>query len=180
MEEKMTEGKTIRKYKWFWAWQDEKEEAWLREMSQKGLHLVSLGFPGFYHFTAGEPANYVYRLDFVTDSKDYENYLQLFKDAGWEHLGHMGGWQYFRTLAGEGELPEIYSDPDSKIQKYQRLVAYLAIFLTTFLPISIVVFTRDNERPYYPVIQLVYVVFFIVYAFAMVKLFGRIRELKHL
>lgn len=176
MREKMTEGKTIRKYKWFWAWQDEKEEAWLREMSQKGLHLSSLGFPGFYFFTAGEPANYVYRLDFVTASKDYQNYLQLFKDAGWEHLGHMGGWQYFRTLAGEGELPEIYSDPDSKIQKYHRILAYLTIFL----PIIIIFLTRDNVPPYYPVIRLVYAVFFIVYAFAMVKLFVRIRELKHL
>ena len=99
-----------------------------------------------------------------------------FEDAGWEHLGHMGGWQYFRTLAGEGELPEIYSDPDSKIQKYHRILAYLTIFL----PIMIIFLTRDNVPPYYPVIRLVYAVFFIVYAFAMVKLFVRIRELKHL
>ena len=178
MKEKKTEteGEMVRKHKWFWAWQDEKEEAWLREMSQKGLHLASLGFAGFYYFTAGEPANYVYRLDFVTASKDYQNYLQLFKDAGWEHRGHMGGWQYFRTLAGGGELPEIYSDPDSKIQKYYRVLAYLTIFL----PIMIVIFTRDNVPPYFAVIKLVYAVFMIVYAFAMVKLFGRIRELKRL
>jgi hypothetical protein len=176
MEERMTEGKTIRKYKWFWAWQDEKEEAWLRQMSQEGLHLASLGFPGFYYFTAGEPANYVYRLDFVTDSKDYQNYLQLFKDAGWEHLGRMGGWQYFCMLAGEGELPASYSDPDSKIQKYRRLLAYLMIFL----PISVVVFSRNNVPPYYPVIEMVYAVLMIVYIFAVVKLIGRIQALKHL
>lgn len=171
----MTEN-VIRKYKLFWAWQDEKEEAWLRQMSQEGLHLVSLGFPGFYNFTPGEPANYVYRMDFITDSKDRANYLQLFKDAGWEHLGHMGGWQYFRTLAGEGELPEIYSDPDSKIQKYRRLLAYLTIFL----PISIILFTRGSESPGYPIIQVVYAVLMVVYTFAVVNILGRISKLKHL
>jgi hypothetical protein len=170
MEEQM-----IRKYKWFWAWQDEKEEAWLRQMSHEGLHLASLGFPGFYNFAPGEPANYVYRMDFMTDSKDRSNYLQLFNDAGWEHLGQMGGWQYFRTLAGEGELPEIYSDPDSKIQKYGRLLAYLTIFL----PISIIFFTRGSEAPGYPIIQMVYGVLMIVYVFAMVKILGRIGKLKH-
>jgi hypothetical protein len=176
MKEKMTEGKTIRKHKWFWAWQDDREEAWLRQMSQEGLHLASLGFACFYYFTVGEPANYVYRLDFVTDSKDYQNYLQLFKDAGWEHLGCMGGWQYFRTLAETGELPEIYSDLDSKIQKYRRLLAYLTIFL----PIMIVVLSGGSESPGYPILQMVYAVLMIVYAFAAVKLFGRIQALKHL
>ncbi len=30
-------------HKWFWAWQDDKEERWLEEMSERGLHLVSPG-----------------------------------------------------------------------------------------------------------------------------------------
>jgi len=176
MKEKMKEETLISKYKWFWAWQDDKEEAWLTQMSQEGLHLKSLGFPGFYFFTPGEPANYVYRLDFVTDNKDYQNYLQLFKDAGWEHLGRMGGWQYFRTLAGEGELPEIYSDPYSKVQKYRRLL----IYLTIFLPIMIVVVSRVHEAPsFYVGVQAVYAVLLGVYIFAVVKLIGRIRTLRH-
>ena len=28
--------KRMRKFKWFWAWQDEAEEEWLREMSNNG------------------------------------------------------------------------------------------------------------------------------------------------
>ena len=28
---------TMKKFKVFWAWQDEQEEAWLREMSLQGL-----------------------------------------------------------------------------------------------------------------------------------------------
>ena len=32
----MKEKATLRKYKWLWPWQDDVEEAWLREMSQQG------------------------------------------------------------------------------------------------------------------------------------------------
>ena len=167
---------TIRKYKSFWAWQDDKEEAWLGQMSQQGYHLASLGFPGFYYFTTGEPRNYVYRLDFVTETKAYPHYLQLFQDAGWEHLGHMGGWQYFRTLAKEGESPEIYTDPDSKIQKYRRLLSYLIIFL----PIWIVVLSRDAPYSFYSILRIVYSVLMLVYPFAVIQLIRRINQLKHL
>jgi len=88
----------------------------------------------------------------------------------------MGGWQYFRTLAGEGEVPEIYFDLDSKIQKYRRLLAYLTIFL----PIMIIFSSRSSESPGYPIIQMVYAVLVIICVFAMVKILGRIGKLKHL
>ncbi len=29
----------VRISKWFWPWQDDKEEAWLEELSRQGLHL---------------------------------------------------------------------------------------------------------------------------------------------
>lgn len=171
----MTEN-TIRKYKLFWAWQDEKEEAWLGQMSQQGYHLASLGLPGFYNFTVDKPRNYVYRLDFVTNIKDRQDYLQLFRDAGWEHLGYMGGWQYFRILAKEGEAPEIYTDPDSKIQKYRRLLTYLTIFL----PIWIVVFSRNTQYAFDDALRIVYSVLTLVYGFAVIQLLRRINQLRHL
>ena len=34
----------IKKTKWFWAWEDEKEEAWLSEMASEGLHLETVTF----------------------------------------------------------------------------------------------------------------------------------------
>lgn len=175
----MTE-QTIRKYKLFWAWQDDKEEAWLGQMSQQGYHLASLGFPGFYYFTTGEPCNYVYRLDYVTDTKDYQNYLQLFRDAGWEHLGRMGGWQYFRTSATEDESPEIYTDPDSKMQKYRRLLIYLIIFL----PIWNVIFLRNlpslGDGIFKFVVSLAYFVLIVGFIIAVLQLIRRISRLKHL
>ena len=56
----------VTKTKWFWAWQDEKEETWLTEMAHQGLHLDDVPFPGRYQFKSGEPADYVYRLDYLS------------------------------------------------------------------------------------------------------------------
>ena len=170
---------TITKFKWFWAWQDEKEEAWLAEMAHQGYHLVNIALPGQYTFRQGEPGNYVYRLDFQTmRTKDRDSYLQLFSDAGWEHIGDMGGWVYFRHLVNGSEIPEIYSDMESKIGKYHRLLAYLFIFL----PIMILVLPRVSDTLHYGPFMGILVVFsavlMLLYAFAMILIFRRINQLK--
>ena len=51
--------KKMRKFKWFWAWQDEDEETWLQEMSNEGWHFSGIGFPTIYSFKAGEARDYV-------------------------------------------------------------------------------------------------------------------------
>ncbi len=124
---------TIKKFHWYWAWDDEKEEAWLREQSLAGLHLKKVSFPSVYTFEQGKPVDYVYRLDYFYDRKEMPDYLALFEESGWEHLGEMSGWQYFRTKNVNGDLPEIYSDNASKAKKYQRLILFLVIFLPIYL-----------------------------------------------
>ena len=57
------EGQTIRKWHWFWAWQDGAEEAWLEAMAREGLHLKSASIVE-YTFQRGEPKHVVYRLDY--------------------------------------------------------------------------------------------------------------------
>ena len=173
------ETQTMRKFKWFWAWQDDKEEAWLTEMAQSGWHLHALAGPLRYEFTAGEPRRDVYRMDYMIDRKDYQNYLQLFRDAGWEHLGEMGGWQYFRKTAREGEQPEIYTDNASKAAKYERLLSILVVFM----PIYIVLITRPLPVEglfsglYFTgkVLGTILVLFFSV---AMLKILQRVQQLK--
>ena len=72
---------------------------------------------------AGEPRDYVYRLDWREASrKELPDYLQLFADAGWEHVGSLSGWQYFRRLTAEEPTPEIFTDVDSKVAKYERMI----------------------------------------------------------
>lgn len=167
---------TQRVFKWFWAWDDEREEQWLTEMAQEGWHLQAPGTFGFYTFAQGKPRNVSYRLDFITTNKDKEEYLQLFADAGWEHLGAMGGWQYFRKEATGDETPEIYTDNESKVYKYQRLFFFLVIFLPIYL-------TMINNISHSPVefvraLGLVFALFMLLYAYALVKLLLRIKKLK--
>jgi hypothetical protein len=171
------EKKTLRRFKLFFAWQDDKEEDWLREMARKGWHLSSFGLPGFYNFIQGEPQDVVYRLDFITTKIDMDEYLQLFQDAGWEHLGSLVGWQYFRKPAEAEGANEIYTDPESKIQRHRRMLAYFTIFL----PIMIVLFIRIGDPSSYPflgVMKLFFAGVLILYAYAMVRIFIRLDQLR--
>jgi hypothetical protein len=168
---------TIKKFHWFWAWEDEKEEAWLREMSLQGWHLKSYQFPSNYTFDKEEPVDYVYRLDYFIDRKDRENYLQLFRDAGWDHLGEMGGWQYFRKRTTNGEAPEIYSDNESKKKKYQRILLFLVIFLPIYS--NVLFMTNRSSNIFIQVITFVMFVLMLIYIYAMLRLLRRITQLKN-
>ena len=167
---------TIKKFHWFWAWDDEKEEAWLREMSQQGWHLKSYQFPSNYKFEKGNPVDYVYRLDYFVDRKDIESYLQLFQDAGWDHMGEMGGWQYFRKETINGEAPEIYSDNESKKKKYQRLLMFLVIFFPIYS--NLLFITNRSSSIFMQVFTFVMFAFILIYVYAMVRLLHRITQLK--
>jgi hypothetical protein len=171
------ETNLIKKTKWFWVWDDEKEEVWLSEMSREGLHLETVTFPGMYRFRRGEPQNYVYRLDYQSlRSKDKESYLQLFEDAGWEQVGEMNGWVYFRILASEGKEPEIYSDAESKMKKYQRILTYLVIFL----PMMLILFPEVSDRDglFFTIIESLFALLLLLYAYSIFKLFTRIEQIK--
>jgi hypothetical protein len=122
---------TIReRYRWFWPWQDEKEEGWLEEMSQTGWHLKYVHLPCVYGFERGEPSRYSYRLDYMLSNKNkFNEYLQIFQDAGWEYLGEMSNWRYWRKTVLNDEPQEIFTDRESKIKKYQRMLIIMAFFL---------------------------------------------------
>lgn len=168
---------TIKKFKWFWAWQDEKEETWLAEMAGQGLHLEHVSLPGTYQFRKGEPDNYVYRLDYQPlKKKDRESYLQLFADAGWEHVGDMTNWVYFRRKVQNGDTPDIYSDADFKIGKYYRIMFYLIILL----PIMIMFGTNASDRLglFGSILKGFYALMLLFYAYAMIQLLRRMRQLK--
>jgi len=49
---------------------------------------------------------------------------RLVQDAGWEHLGNMSAWKYFsRKEAGIDDTAEIFTDFESKISKYRRVLS---------------------------------------------------------
>ena len=172
--------KTFRKFKWFWAWEDEKEEAWLRTMSQRGHHLLSAKPFGSYSFVPGDKTDYVYRLDYQINRKDKQNYLQLFQDAGWEHISEMSGWHYFRKQAEAGDSPEIYTDVESKVTKYKRLIAYVGFM-------DIMMFTIFSSRilQHYPyswwnAVQIIFTVVVLFLTYGVIRIALRIRQLRKL
>jgi hypothetical protein len=173
---------TIRKIKWFFPWQDEQEEAWLSSMSQGGWHLASVRLPCTYIFRAGEPRDYVYRLDYQTfPKKDRQEYQQLFRDAGWEYIGEMSAWQYFRKEVKEEDSPEIFTDVESKIAKYKRIL----VFLWFFWIVLIVVFpvrgiSMDNPYPWWGTIQMFALLIWLFFTYNIIRLSLRIRQLKRL
>jgi Protein of unknown function (DUF2812) len=167
------------RFRWFWAWQDEKEEAWLGKMSKQGYHLSSIGFPGFYTFNKGEPKEYVYRLDYQNfRKKDRQEYLQLFRDAGWEHLGEIAAWQYFRKEARPGETNEIFTDKESKIGKYKRVIYYSVFFYLIFIALFAGRITGDIPYRWWDAIQIIYLVIFLLLTYAIIRLALRIRKVK--
>jgi hypothetical protein len=179
------DSQTLRKLRWFWAWEDEREEAWLRQMSQAGWYCESLQFPGFYLFRKGEPRDYVYRLDFNSNRKEFSHYLQLFQDAGWQHLTEYGGWQYFRTESRPGENPEIFTDNTSKVKKYQRVVLFLILLMPLFTFGFISLGRRLSPHGLSPVMEgalatltFVYFLMFLIFIFSIVKLLQRVAQLK--
>ncbi len=114
---------TIKKI--FFAWQMEKEQAWLEEKAREGLILESIGIFK-YHFIESKPQDLVYQFDFQFISKKNEDeYLALFE--GWNMVDKLGSWYYFcKVREGEGK-DVIFSDNDSKRQMFRRLLLFLAL-----------------------------------------------------
>ena len=166
----------IKKFHWFWGWEDEKEEIWLREMSQKGWHFKSVSFPGNYLLEQGEAKDYVYRLDYFFNSKDMDDYLQIFEDAGWDYMGEMNSWQYFRKESVTGEALEIFTDNQSKAKKYQRIMIFLVVLLPIFLNF-IIISNQADKSDLIQIASILMSVLLMLYIYAMARLLGRITQL---
>jgi hypothetical protein len=109
---------TIR-WRYFLAYQDRTEEAWLQEQARQGLHLAR---PGLFRFAfvQGEPREETYRLDFQTlRGRARDEYLGLFRDAGWDFLGQVANRYYFRARP-DALSSEILSDPESRKDRIRR------------------------------------------------------------
>jgi len=174
----MTQKTILHKLKWFWPWQDDAEEVWLRQMSFQGWRLEKAGLPGYYTFQASPPADYVYRLDYQTPAKkEAANYLQLFQDAGWEYVTRLSSWHYFRKLRQQGEEPQIFTDVDSKIAKYMRLLE--ALSLPAAMSVLIMNFTDfGSTSTAQGIFDIVYAALFIVLLVMILGIAIKIQRLK--
>lgn len=99
-----------------------KEEKWLNNMANQGWQLYekSIG----YTFNKIAPDNTVIKIDYRTfkSKDDFENYISLFSDFGWEHISgtKSSGKQYFKRI-DEKAGDDIFSDDSSKAARYKKL-----------------------------------------------------------
>jgi hypothetical protein len=150
--------------KWFWAWNDDKEEKFLEKMAADGYKLIDVQL-GKYTFEETEKSTVRYQLDFkgMGGIKE-EEYLQIFEDAGWECVDRLGSWYYFRKAYNE-ETPDIsiFNDNGSRLEKYKRII--ILLFVTGFplyFQVFIVFPNLDREEFSYPKFYFFFGIFAIV------------------
>lgn len=114
----------------------EEEELWLREQHKSGWKLSMTVLPCFYIFDRCAPEDVVYRLDYKNNTENHD-YLQLFRDYGWEYFNRCMGWLYFRKPVSETDAEqdcEIFSDDASRVDMIARILR------TRMLPLLIIFF----------------------------------------
>lgn len=171
---------TVTKFKFFFAHQDEEQEAWLRSMAQQGLHLLKVNPCCFWTFRRGEPADVVYRVDFSKAVAD-PSFRQMMQDAGWTLAATTVGWQYWRTQAVGGRAPELFTDNASKARKFRQL---LGVLLGTSSPLIVVLATNNMRSvmeqlsfPSQAVLGTILALYFLVMPYSVLRLAMRLREL---
>lgn len=134
---------TMRKLKFFVNF--DKEEAWLNRMATDGHLLTKVGM--FYTFAPITSDGAVVRVDYRSSMKqsDFDDYLRLFEDSGWRHLGgsRHGGPQYFASFSDDANA-DIFSDAGTKAQRYRRSIAAYGILLLPFFVFALALWTQGT------------------------------------
>jgi len=139
---------TITRWRYFFAHQDADQESWLDAQARCGLRLVR---PGLFRFafTQAEPRDEKYRIDFqMLRGRARDEYLGLFRDAGWEFLGQVASRYYFRARP-DAFAPEIFTDADSKkarIRRQMRVCAILTALLAYQLSMGVTRILDEHVR----------------------------------
>ena len=161
---------------WWWGWNTEKVENWLEEMEKKGFNLIKVDFAQIkFSFKKGENRKMKYCFDYPTYVED-DNYFEIFKEDGWELMDNkMGPWFIWRK-SYENEMPSIYTDTESLIEKNNRQIrtVIFGIFVTLFL-ISILLISNFSSSKLISVILILSIAF---YGYIIAQLYQNNKKLK--
>lgn len=168
-------SRKITKLGWFTIPEWEKEQEWLRKQHKKGWKLINATIPCFYTFEECTPEDVIYQLDFNQEGLENRgDYIQMFRDCGWDYIAEMAGYSYFRKPVSEmksGE-EEIFSDDASKMDMIHRVFKgrvsiLLVIFFCTIIP---QIFMQLNNHSEVGVVFLwTFTVLFVVYVVVFFK-----------
>ena len=139
----MRERKT--EFRFFTVAEWEKEEAYLSQRHREGWRFTGVRLPGVYGFERCAPQEVVYRLDYNPEARAHrEDYVQMFRDCGWEYVQDYMGYSYFRKPAPASERDaEIFCDDASRLEMMERvlkgrMLPLVAILLLVIVPVLIV------------------------------------------
>ena len=101
----------------------EKEQDYLREQHKSGWRFIKVTGIGTYHFEQCEPEDVIYQLDYNQEGIAHkEEYVQMFKDCGWDYLQDFFGYSYFSKPAAKmGGDEEIFCDDSSRVEMMERI-----------------------------------------------------------
>lgn len=107
----------------FTSIQWKQEQEFLRRQHRNGWRFVKLDFLGFYLFEKCDPEDVVYQLDFNPDGIAHKDeYVQMFRDCGWEYMQDYVGYSYFRKPVSEmNGSEEIFCDDSSRLDFIKRV-----------------------------------------------------------
>lgn len=133
--------KTKKEFRYFNIFQYQKEQEYLRRRHQEGWRFVKVSGLGVYHFEECTPEDVVYQLDYNQEGLEHkEEYVQMFRDCGWEYLQDYAGYSYFCKPAArmDGE-EEIFCDDQSRLEMMERvykgrLMPVMVLFCAVVLP----------------------------------------------
>jgi len=135
----MGNSKTV--FKYFTIPQYRHEEDYLSAMNEEGWKFTHATFPGFYHFEKCEPGKATYRLDYNQEGiRNKAEYVQMFKDCGWDYICDFVGYSYFRKEGETGvEREEIFCDDASRLDMMRRvfkgrIIPLIILFAMVIIP----------------------------------------------
>ncbi|HIE6630502.1 DUF2812 domain-containing protein [Bacillus luti] len=169
---------TKKVFKFFAGWSLEKEEAFLRKMHQQGWGLQKYNV--MYTFKKTEPKDVIYKADFRLDYKDskekQKEYIEIYEMCGWKHVTSFAKWNYFcKEVEEENELPDIYSDKETKIQKLNEVLQFVAIMFAMLIPALYLCFIGKAESGLY---KGMIGFFCFLYLYILINLYWKINKLK--
>lgn len=168
-------------WRYFFAWQEEKEKAFLENMAKDGYFLTETN-TGKYIFNKSEPADVVYEIDFMgQDFEDVAEYLQIYEDAGWQMVADKGSWFYFCRERSKDMNNSLFNDNTSKLEKYRRLLGYMAsLWLITvfFIFISISFSVRQEAALSSVTMTLLILSAFVIPGLFLVRIWLKYQQMK--
>ena len=155
----------------------EEEEKYLREMHKKGLKFVKHSGLITYEFEECKPEDVVYQLDYPNEKSD--DYIKMFEDCGWEYLGEVYGYTYFRKPVSKmnGHDEEIFSDDESKIKMLKNVVTYRFLpFLLVFVCVVVPGLLRTLHSGIF-FLKMLYIITFVIYIGSFIYFIPKIYRL---